>query len=344
MERKELKCVGVGIIGLGFMNTRVHLPALKAIPDVKIIAVSSRSKEKAEKTAKKYKAKAYTNYGDLLNDEKVDAVFIGLPTFLHEKPVIMAAQTGKHIFCEAPLSLTLEEADRMINAVRKAGVFLMPGLCLRFTPNYAKAKELIDQGLIDEPVIAFYQEVLAIKNLIRQYPSESWIWNKEKTGGLVTMFSPFAIDLLCYLLNSEVTRVYATINYLPMKKFGGLEGFNGAINLSFSNGAMALIEYSCLARLAMETNRVEIIGKNHNSLRALGNNQLIFYDEEPNIHQWIFYERGTKVWGHYQQDEYFIRCILEDKEPTVTAEDARKSQEVALAIAKSSETERTIRL
>lgn len=326
------------------MNKKVHLPALKAIPNAKIVAVSSRSIEKAEKTAKKYKAKAYTKYEDLINDEKVDAVFIGLPTFLHEKPVINAAEAGRHIFCEAPLSLTLEEADRMINAVRKAGVFLMPGLCLRFVPNYAKAKEIVDQGLIDKPVIALYQEILAIKNLIRQYPPESWIWNKEKTGGLVSMFSPFAIDLLCYLLNSEVTRVYSTINCLPMKNFGGLESFNAAINFSFSNGAMALIEYSCLARLAMETNRVEIIGKNHNSLRALGNNQLIFYDEEPNIQQWIFYERGTKVWGHYQQDEHFLKCILEDKEPIITPEDARKAQEIAVAIIKSSETGRSIRL
>ena len=129
-----------------------------------------------------------------------------------------------------------------------------------------------------------------------------------------------------------------------MKDFKRLESFNAAFNLSFSNGTMVLLEYSCLARLAMETNMVEIIGGNQNSLRASGNNELIFYNEESSIQKWFFYEEGTKAWGHYQEDQHFINCIIKDEEPNIKAEDARRSQEIALAILNSNETGKPIKI
>lgn len=333
-----MRRVGVGVIGCGFMGAHVHLPALKSIPGAEIVAVSSRDPKKGKKMTKKFKAESYyTRYVDLIEDPRVDAVFVCLPTFLHVQTAVDAAKAGKHVFCESPLALTLEDTDRIINAAKKAGVLLMPGQVLRFTPNYVKAKELIDGDSIGRPVLVSYQELIPAVALARQWPPESWVWQKEKSGGLLFTISVFALDLLRWLLNTEIERAYSTEKTVMMKEFGNINGFNAAIILNFANGAIGLMEYSCLVPPEMETNRLEVIGEKTGSLSATGNDALTLYGVDPEMQRWTFRDGGTKAWGHYQEDHHFIECILQDRRPVVTAEDARKAQEIALAIMRSNE-------
>jgi len=333
-----MRRAGVGVIGCGFMGARVHLPALKSIPGAEIVAISSRDAKKGKKLMKKFKAKFhYTRYLDLIEDPRVDTVFVCLPTFLHAQTVVDAARAGKHVFCESPLALTLEDADRMINAAKKAGVLLMPGQVLRFTPNYVRAKELIAKDLIGKPILVSYQELIPALVLARQWSSESWVWQKEKSGGLLFTVSVFALDLLRWLLNTEIKRVYSTEETVFLEEFGNIQGFNAAIILNFASGAIGLMEYSSLVVPEMETNRLEVIGEKTGSLSATGNDALTLFGSNPDSQRWTFRERGTKAWGHYQEDRHFIECVLQDRETIVTAEDARKAQEIALAIMRSNE-------
>jgi predicted dehydrogenase len=333
-----MRRAGVGVIGCGFMGAHVHLPALKSIPGAEIVAVSSRDAKKGKKIMKKFKAKShYTRYLDLIEDPRVDAVFVCLPTFLHAQTVVDAAKAGKHIFCELPLALTLEDTDRIINAARKAGILLMPGQVLRFTPNYVRAKELIDQDLIGKPILVSYQELISAAVLARQWPPESWVWQKEKSRGLLFTVSVFALDLLRWLLNTEIERVYSTEKTVILKEFGNIQGFNAAIVLNFTSGAIGLMEYSSLVVPEMETNRLEVSGKKRGRLSATGNDALALFGVDPHMQRWTFREGGTKAWGHHQEDEHFIECILQDREPVVTAEDARKAQEIAVAIMRANE-------
>ena len=330
--------VGVGVVGCGFMGTHVHLPALKAIPSADIVAVASRDAKKGKKIMKKFKAKSYyTRYEDLIEDPSVDAVFVCLPTFLHAQTAVDAAEAGKHVFCEVPLAQTLEETDAIINAAKKAGVLFMPGQVLRFTPNYFKTKELIEGDLIGKPVLVSYHELIPATALARQWPPESWVWQKQKSGGLLFTVSVFALDLLRWLLNAEIEKIYSTEKTVTLKEFGNIKGFNAAIILNFKNGTIGLMNYSSLVLPEMETNRLEIIGEKKGGLSATGNDTVTLYGMEPDIQRWTFRDGGTKAWGHYQEDEHFIECILQDRKPSVTAEDARKAQENALAIMRSSE-------
>ena len=339
-----MRRVGVGVIGCGFMGAHVHLPALKSISGAEIVAVASRDAKKGKKMMKKFKAKSYyTRYVDLIEDPRVDAVFVCLPTFLHVQTVVDAAKAGKHVFCEVPLAQTLEDTDRIINAAKKAGVLLMPGQVLRFTPNYAKAKELIDRNFIGKPVLVSYQELIPAAALARQWPPESWVWQKEKSGGLLFTVSVFALDLLRWLLNMEIEKVYSTEKTVKLKEFGNIKGLNAVIILNFTNGAIGLMEYSGLVLPEMETNRLEIIGET-GSLSATGNDALTLYGMDHDVQRWTFREGGTKAWGHYQEDKHFIECILQDRKPIVTAGDARKAQEIALAIMRSSEEGRPLSL
>lgn len=339
-----MRRVGVGVVGCGFMGMHVHLPALKSIPDAEIVAVASSDAKKGKKLMKKFKAKSYyTKYVDLIEDPRVDAVFVCLPTFLHVQTVLDAAKAGKHVFCEVPLALTLEETDRIINATKKAGVLLMPGQVLRFTPNYAKAKELIDGDLIGKPVLVSYQELIPAAALARQWSAESWVWQKEKSGGLLFTVSVFALDLLRWLLNTGIERVYSTEKTVMLKEFGNIKGFNAATILNFTKEAVGLMEYSGLVPTEMETNRLEIIGET-GSLSATGNDALTLYEMDRGMQRFTFHDGGTKAWGHYQEDEHFIECILQDRKPLVTADDARKAQEIALATMRSSEEGRPLLL
>ncbi len=333
-----MRRAGVGVIGCGFMGAHVHLPALKSIPGAEIVAVSSRDANKGKKLMKKFKAKFhYTRHLDLIEDPRVDAVFVCLPTFLHAQTVVDAAESGKHVFCESPLALTLEDTDRMINAAKKAGVLLMPSQVLRFTPNYVKAKELIDEDLIGKPILVSYQELIPAAVLARQWSPESWIWQKEKSGGLLFTVSVFALDLLRWLLNTEIERVYSAEKTAMLEEFGNIEGFSAAIVLNFASGALGLMEYSSLVVPELETNRLEVIGEKTRSLSATGNDALTLYGLDPDMQRWTFREGGKKAWGHYQEDHHFIECVLQDRKTVVAAEDARKAQETALAIMRSNQ-------
>src|SRR5438132_13492749 len=117
--------VGVGIIGSQFI-AELHAEAFKRVPDAHVVAVASPSPGHAEAFAAKHRIpRWFTDYQDLLGLPEVQIVSLCLPNALHCQATIDAAQAGKHVICEKPLCLNLAEADRMIAACKKAGVYLM---------------------------------------------------------------------------------------------------------------------------------------------------------------------------------------------------------------------------
>jgi predicted dehydrogenase len=91
-----------------------------------------------------------------------------------------AIDKGKHVLCEMPLAPRVSEAKRFGEEAEKAGVTLMPVLNFRFTPNYVKAKQLIDAGKIGRPLAVSFREFIAAKDLAMQWSANSWVWNIEK--------------------------------------------------------------------------------------------------------------------------------------------------------------------
>jgi predicted dehydrogenase len=110
--------VRVGIIGSGFVG-EIHAEAFKFVPDAKVVAVASPTPGKARAFAQKHHIEhAFERYQDLLALRDVDLVTLGIPNDLHAEVVIAAAKAGKHVVCEKPLCLTLEQADAMIDACK----------------------------------------------------------------------------------------------------------------------------------------------------------------------------------------------------------------------------------
>src|SRR5689334_6551432 len=123
--------MNVGVLGAGFMGG-THARAYAKLPDVKVVAVSSRAEDKAAKLAAEVGAKAVTDDMAIINDPSIDAISITLPTYLHKSYTVAALQAGKHVLVEKPFGLTVAECDEMMKAQAQSGKFLMVAQVLRF--------------------------------------------------------------------------------------------------------------------------------------------------------------------------------------------------------------------
>lgn len=140
------------IIGTGMIAER-HAAALKEIPEAELYAVYDNNLERAAKFAKEYSVKYYSDFDGLLNDAGVDVVTIATPTGVHAQVAVPAAEAGKHVFCEKPLDVTLEKADRIIAACDDNNVYLSAVFQARFSENVRKIKEAVDQGRFGKIVL-----------------------------------------------------------------------------------------------------------------------------------------------------------------------------------------------
>ena len=140
-----------GIIGCGHI-AQVHAGGYRATPGVSLVAAADIVPEAARTFAQSWGVdQIYTNYDDMLAQEKLDILSICTRNHQHVEPALAGAQAGvRAIFCEKPMAMNLGEADRMIDACDRAGVKLIVDHTMRFEANYLRVKALIDEGAIGE--------------------------------------------------------------------------------------------------------------------------------------------------------------------------------------------------
>ncbi len=328
--------INVGIVGCGFVGLGAHVPAFKAIEGARLVAIADADSGRRDKVVKKYQVpSAYKDYSELIRDSEVQVVVIAAPTPLHAQVAMAAIEAGKHVLCEMPLAANLEEVDQMIEAARRQGVCLMRGLNFHFTPNYVKAKELIDSGAIGQISALMYREWIPAKDLAKQWPPGAWMWNVEESGGPLFTLSMWSIDLLRWLTGSEIVEVHAATKYTQLDQFGGTLGYDAFATIKMDNGMVGSLQYSGSVNDSATTSALEVVGDSTNVLNASDNDVVTLLAEEPAKTVWNVKQRGAKMWGHQQQDEYFVRCLLDGRQPDITPEDGRKAMEIALQIAKA---------
>lgn len=144
-----------GILGCGDVAEYKGGPPLYSVNDSELIAVMRRDRAKAEAFAERHGAKrVYTDIDDLLADDELNAIYVATPPYLHCEHVIRTAEANKHILCEKPMAMTVEECQRMVDACHDAGVTLMLAYYRNFYPNIVKMKVLMDEGAIGDVVLA----------------------------------------------------------------------------------------------------------------------------------------------------------------------------------------------
>lgn len=177
-----------GIMGTGMIATKVT-PLIMAAKDTQVVAVGSRKTETAQAFAAKMGIpRAHATYEALLSDPEVDAIYLTLPNALHAEWTIKAANAGKHILCEKPLAVTVEEVDAMAAAAKKNNVHLMEAFMYRFHPATLRIKKLVQEGAIGKV------------RLIRATFCYNW-YDLRNVRYSLPLMGGALMDVGCYCLN-----------------------------------------------------------------------------------------------------------------------------------------------
>lgn len=319
--------VKVAIAGAGGIARR-HLDSLKAIPSVKIVAVTDVVAEKAQAMAASCGTAAYTEIGPCL--EKADALYILTPPSTHKDLAVAAAQAGKHIFMEKPISISIEDGEAIIETTRKGGVKLMLGFNMRFRKGGLMLKDIMTSGQLGR-VYNFW--IHRMGPLVGGY---NWRTDPTLLCGVAIESLSHDIDQVRWLAG-EVKDVRATI----FESRSDLPGYDTDINaaLSLADGTMALLHVSWASPL----------GHNARGLIGVQGSTMI---DGPNMWDWQCLHTKTKDMAYENisvindmlattdsylaESKHFIDCIESNKQPAIRGEDGLKALRVSHAILRSS--------
>ncbi len=328
--------VKVGIIGSQF-QAFCHAEAFKAISEcAEVVAIASPTPGHAQKLADDYNiSRVFSDYREMLKIDDIEVVTITAPNYLHAQMTVDIANAGKHVICEKPLCMNLEEADLMIETCNKKGVLLMYAEELFFTPKYVKAKQMADEGA--------FGKVYLVKQCEKHFgPHADWFWNMDLAGGGALMDLGCHGIAFCYwfLDRPKVKNVYAQLStHVHADK---TTGDDDAITIiEFEGGAVGMVENSWARRGGME-DRIEIYGEGGLTYADLHmGNALPTYSEygygyavekAPTTKGWtypVFEELFN--YGFPQEMGHFVNCIRGKETLKATGEDGKIALEVIYA-------------
>lgn len=195
-----MKKLRVAVSGLGRIGWKFHLPAIAGHEGFELAAVSDPMSERIEEAIKQYGVKGYTKYSDLLENEKIDLMVVASPTIFHVEQSIAAFEHGMDVFLEKPMAPSLEEADLIIEGMKKHGRKLMIYQPERATSVSQALKSLIGKGLIGN--------IYMIKNTRTYYQRRSdWQSLKQFGGGMLNNYGAHQIDQVLNLAGSPASWV-----------------------------------------------------------------------------------------------------------------------------------------
>jgi predicted dehydrogenase len=224
----------IAVVGAGTMGT-MHAASSRALPGATLAWVVDEDPERAASLAAPTTARATADLAEALADPALDAVILAVPTPSHRALTERAAAAGKHVFCEKPIALTLDDARAMTAACERAGVRFMVGHVVRFFPEYARIGALLDAGAIGEVGVVRASRVNA-------YPfvGRGWYSDFAWSGGPILDMMIHDLDTLRWYFG-EIARVYARgLSYTPHRV---AVDYALAI-VRFANGVVAHVETS----------------------------------------------------------------------------------------------------
>lgn len=227
----------VAIIGAGGI-AKGHLEAVVKINALDLVAVADISKEKAEEAAVHYNISAYTDYKEMIQQEKPDIAVITLPHFLHKEAALFCADAGCHMMLEKPMALSVQECDEIIAAVADNNVQLMVGHTQHYLPANRKAKQLLAE--IDLGELVMVNDHRHVNYFSSSRPD--WFLEKSQSGGGIMMnLGSHSIDKIQWLTNSRMQKIWSRLSFHGDR--GNVEG-SGVLMLETEQGVPVTIAQS----------------------------------------------------------------------------------------------------
>jgi 1,5-anhydro-D-fructose reductase (1,5-anhydro-D-mannitol-forming) len=331
------RSLGWGMAGASDIAARYMLPAIRRRPDCHVVAVSSRSTERAAQFAAANSiSKWYGSVAELAADPAVDVVYVGSDNRLHREQTLIVAAEGKAILCEKPLALTVGDALEMVSACRAAGVKLGVNHHLRGAATVRAIHDLIAAGRIGRP--------LAIRLAHAAYlPEHLQTWrvrDPEAGGGPLNDMGTHDFDVLRFILRDEVVDVTAMTAEQGMTVAGIEDEVMGV--LRFAGGAMA--SFHAAYNLRFTASALEIYGTEaavigRGILVGSGGGEVMLRDstgEHP-----IKVEEGMNPYEGTVQA--FTDAVINGGSPPATGEDGVRSLAIAVAARESARSGRSVR-
>ena len=333
-----MKKIKVGVIGTGRIG-KLHLENLSVrIPSAEVVAVADIFVEGAEEISARFGIKKVTaDYRKILSDKDVEAVVVCSPTDTHAQYTMEAAEAGKHIFCEKPLDLSLEKIRMVLDVIEKTGVKLMIGFNRRFDPNYAKVRQMVQDGKIGEP------HILKITSRDPAPPPAEYV---AVSGGMFLDMTIHDFDMARFVVGSEISEIYAKTNVLVDPAIGKAGDVDTAVTiLFFENGAIGTIDNSRKSVYGYDQ-RLEVFGSE--GMVKIDNNTHdthAYYNKEGShgpLPLDFFMDRYVQSYAN--EMEAFINAVLNDEMVPVPGRDGLISVAIGLAAKKSAHENRPVKL
>lgn len=347
----------VGIIGCGGIANNKHMPALKAVKEVEMVAFCDIIEERAEQAKEKYGAngaRVYTDYKELLTNDSLDVIHVCTPNSSHAKITIASLEADKHVMCEKPMAKTADEAKAMVEAAKRTGKKLTIGYQNRFRSDSLYLNEVCQEGELGEVYVAK-------AHAIRRCAVPTWgvfLDEEAQGGGPLIDIGTHALDLTLWMMDNYkpkyvVGNTYHKLGDMknPANAFGPWDSQEFVVEdsafgfITMENGATIILESSWALNIR-ETGEAQVTlcgtlggadmkdGLQFNSHEhgrlttkkiALGADGVDFFD-------------GSVDEPHVLEAKQWIDAILNDKEPLVKPEQALVVTQILEGIYESAKT------
>ena len=317
--------LNVGLIGAGRLG-RIYAGHLASgIPGCRLRAIADTDLDAAREIAENLIIpEIYDDAVDLLDQKSLDAIVIVTPTDTHRGLVEAAASRGKAIFCEKPLSISIEDSLKIRKIVEAHGVFFQMGFMRRFDPGYRTAMERLQNGVIGKPVL--------FKSTSRDphRPSLAYL-DPGKSGGIFVDMGIHDFDLALWFMGpvATVMSVGGALVYPELGEIGDLD--TAAATLSFADGALGLVDLSRKGVYGYDIS-TEILGS-EGTLRIgyLRETPLLVLDENRVQHDVVPYFPERFAEAYRLQLENFVENVQAETPPPITVDDGIAALRVAIA-------------
>jgi predicted dehydrogenase len=356
-NKTNVKKLKIGIVGCGGIANGKHLPSLKKLENIEMVAFCDIIEEKAKEAADQFGtegAKVYTDYKELLKDKSIDVVHVLTPNKSHSFITVDALEAGKHVMCEKPMAKTAAEAKKMVETAKKTGKKLTIGYQNRHRSDSDYLKKLCENGELGE---IYFAKAHAIRR--RAVPTWGVFLNEEEQGGgpLIDI-GTHALDMTLWMMNNyKVKSVMGNVYHKLGSKKDAANAW-GSWNpdefkvedsafgfITMENGATIVLESSwALNSLEIGEAQTTLCGTEggadmKDGLRINGEKFSKLYTTKPELGAGgvAFYD-GKAESEADREARLWIECIINDTEPVVKPEQAIVVTEILEAIYESAKT------
>lgn len=322
--------VRIGMIGCGGISKH-HAKYLVKIPDTVIAAASDVNETLTAEYKKEFNVAAvYRDYGEMLEKEQLDAVYICLPTFLHMDAVKKAAAKEAAIFCEKPLTRNFKDAEKIRDLVKKEKLLFQVGFVRRFDTFWGKAREIVKSGVLGTPVVWRHTAVGA-------GPASPWFLDKDKGGGPLLDGMIHNFDYASLMFGKSMKASSGLTRFKPSSAMD-----TGCIWMEYENGNVMANFWSWgLAEKVSSFGGMDILGpkgalifpgsfdaKEFDGKYDAATEGIFVLRTAGGKNEMITYKKNDMF---KDQHEHFVDCVKNKRTPDVTVENSLQGLHDALA-------------